>query len=338
MGHGPGWSESVMHHPRLLVGLLVGVATVAVAAYLGAAVLVYDNVSRVEADCGGRWVGNTPASWSPPAWASERDVPFDAESLFVTDHRDVRIPRRDPEIDLHAWWLPSPDGPDAPAVIVVHGLGGCVRDPASLAPSAMLNGFGYAVLAIDLRDHGSSTIEDGRYAGGTEEFRDVMGAVDWLVAQAVEPGRVGVLGTSMGAATAIIAAGQDDRIAAVWSDSGYFDMERRIAHELEAKGYPALLAPASTLVARFVSGDDLASHTVSGELASLQGRHLFVVHGASDESTYVSHAHELEDAARSAGVSVDSWIVPEAGHVGAMFLVPVEYEERLGEFFGSAFE
>jgi fermentation-respiration switch protein FrsA (DUF1100 family) len=334
---GPG--EGGMGRAGWLIGLLLVTIVVALVAYLGAAVIAYDRISRVEADCGGRFPGFTPAAWSTDRPASRAGaVELDPAPYLVTEYEEVRLPSRDPAIELHAWWLPSREGPDAPVVVIIPGRGSCIRDPDSLLPAGMLHRLGYGVMLLDLRDHGGSTVEDGRYAGGTEEYRDVQGAVDWLVARGVEPCHIGVLGTSMGAATAIIAGGQDERIAAVWEDSSYADMERRIAEELEQQGYPRLLAPAAVLVARLVSGDDLASHTVAGELANLGGRHLFITHGAEDEATYVAHAMELDVAARSAGVLTDLWIVPEAGHTDAMFLHPAEYEERLAGFFGSGLE
>jgi len=324
-----------MHRSKLVILMLIGMIAL-VAVGFGAAVVTYDRMSRVAADCDERFGDNSPASWSVRGISSA--VPaFDGTSLFVADYRQVRIASRDPGIELRAWWLPSRDGVGAPSVIVVHGFGTCVRDPVVLAPAGMLHHLGYGVLMLDLRDHGASTIEDGRCAGGTEEYRDVLGAVDWLIAHGAEPGRIGVLGTSMGAATAIIAAGQDKRIAAVWEDSGYADIETRIAEGLEQQGYPRLLAPVAVLVARIVSGDDLASHAVLGELANLTGRHLFIVHGTLDGLIDVSHAEILARAARSAGVLTDRWIVAEAGHVDAMLLYPEEYERRLGGFFRTAF-
>ena len=332
-----------MHRPkrsRRLVGVLIAasllVATLLGGAYLAAGVLVYDAVSHVDADCGGRWPDHTPASWAPPRWASEPDVAFDSSRYFVPGYQDVRLPGRDAGIELHAWWLPSSAGAGAPAVVVVHGLRDCARHPESLAPAGMLHRRGYSVLMIELRDHGGSSIEDGRHAGGTEEYRDVLAAVDWLIEQGATPGRIGVLGTSLGASTAIIAAGQDERIAAAWSDSAYVDMERKIAEELEARGYPVILAPAATLLALVISGDDLQAHTVLREVAHLEGRQLAVLHGELDESTYVAHAYDLIDAAQGAGVDVEAWIAPDAGHVQAMFRWPAEYEQRLGDFFGSA--
>jgi dipeptidyl aminopeptidase/acylaminoacyl peptidase len=321
------------------VGIILGTAAVAALAYVAAAFVVYDRVSRVSPDCGGRFVDNTPASWSADNVSSQWSAPsFDAEPLLVQDYRDVRFPSRDAGIDLHAWWLPAPNGPQAATVIVVHGRGSCVRDPTSLAPAGMLHRLGYGVLLLDLRDHGTSTIEDGRYAGGTEEFRDVLSAVDWLKAEGLADGPIGAFGSSMGAATVVIAAGQDPRIVAVWEDSGYADIQTRIEEELRQQGYPALLAPASTLMARIVSGDDLASFTVLGGIANMAGRHLFIAHGAADRSTFVTHAADLAAAAWTHDVLTDLWVVPEAGHVQAMFLEPIEYERRLGRFFGEAFE
>jgi fermentation-respiration switch protein FrsA (DUF1100 family) len=316
-----------------MLAILLGLAVLLGSAYLGAAAVVYENGTRVAPDCDGNYVGYSPAEWSPPRWATE----FDPAPYFTDDFETVHIPSRDEGIELNTWWLPAAD-PEAPAVVLIPGRAACVRHPETLAPAAMLHRLGYNTLLIDLRDHGSSTIEDGRYAGGMEEYRDVMGAVDWLLARKPPPRRVGVLGTSLGGATAVIAGGVDERVAAVWTDSSYSDMQRRVEEELEQRGFPTILAPAGPLVAWLISGDDWFSHTVLGETEKLAGRALFITHGEEDMTTYVQHAYDLLAAAEGAGVEVDSWIVPEAGHVAAMFLYPDEYERRLGRFFGDAFD
>jgi dipeptidyl aminopeptidase/acylaminoacyl peptidase len=41
----------------------------------------------------------------------------------------------------------------------------------------------------------------------------------------------------------------------------------------------------------------------------------------------------LYDAAKAAGIDVEMWIVPGAGHTAAYRLVPDDYERRLDEFF-----
>ncbi len=321
-----------MKRTKLLAGVLVAAIVVA-AGYFGAAFLVYDSVSRVEPHCDGRFADNTPAGWTPPSWAPPA---FDAAAYAMPDFRDVRFPARDAPLELHGWWVPSAAGIAGPAVIAVHGLGSCIRDREVLLPAGMLSQLGYSVLMLDLRDHGESSVEDGRMAGGTEEYRDVMAAVDWLVAQGAEPERIGVLGASMGAATAIVAGGQDERVSAVWADTSYADIETRTAEELEARGFPRLFAPAATLVARIVSGDDYAAHTMLGEVTHMGERPVFITHGALDETTVVSHARALIEAAEGAGVPVESWIVEDAGHVQAMYLHADEYQRRLEAFFAEA--
>ena len=321
-----------MKRSTLLAGVLV-VAIVVVAGYFGLAVAVYESVSRVEPHCDGRFGENTPASWTPPSWAP---ADFDAGRYVRPHFEDVWFPARDAPLQLHAWWVPAADGFSAPSVIAVHGLGSCIRDREVLLPAGMLGASGYSVLLLDLRDHGESSVEDGRMAGGTEEYRDVMAAVDWLVAQGAARDRIGVLGASMGAATAIVAGGQDERIAAVWADTSYADVETRIEEELGARGFPRLFAPAASLVARVISGDDFSSHTMLGEIGQLGERPVFITHGELDETTRVSHAYALSEAARAADVPVDLWIAEDAGHVQAMFLDSAAYQQRLDDFFGQA--
>jgi dipeptidyl aminopeptidase/acylaminoacyl peptidase len=198
----------------------------------------------------------------------------------------------------------------------------------------MLHRNGFAVLLIDLRDHGDSTFEDGRYAGGTEEYRDVLGAWDWLrEARDLPPDRIGLLGVSLGAATALIAAGEERAVAAAWEDSSYADIEVAIRAELVREHYPAILQAGGILMARVLSGDDLASLSPIGGVRKLGTRPLFITHGTDDQRLSVDYAHDLEAARRSVGGIVESWIVEGADHVDAMALHPAEYEERLVDFF-----
>ncbi len=305
-------------------GLIVLLALLA--AYLAAGVVIYDRISTVEARCGGRLEGVTPSRPS-----ADR---IDPTPYVITDYREVAFASRDQGITIQGWYAPSARGRDAPAVILVHGLGGCRRDPAVLIPAGMLHRAGFAILAIDLRDHGDSTVEDGRYAGGIEEARDVLGARDWLIReQRLGPDRIGLFGISMGAAAVLIAAADEPGIRAVWEDSSYADTTIRIGEELHQRGYPTFFAPAGGVVSRLVSGDDIVSVSPLTAVASLSGRALFVAHGGSDTRTSVHHAEDLTTAARDAGADVHLWVVSGIGHAEAMFTHTKEYESRLIAFF-----
>ena len=65
-------------------------------------------------------------------------------------------------------------------------------------------------LRIDLRNHGDSGTTGGRHTGGIRESADVLGAWDWLVAERdLTPERIGLFGISLGAASVVIAAGDE---------------------------------------------------------------------------------------------------------------------------------
>lgn len=328
-----------MTRRRWVAVTALAVAGVAVAAYGAAGYVLYDQVSRVAPDCRGRFVGATPAAWDAgdlsEVWQASG---FEPGPWQVPRWEDVRFPSRDEGIELHGWWLPpdAPAPPTAPLVVVIHGRDSCVRDPAVLAPAGMLWHAGFAVLLVDLRDQGASDIEDGRYAGGTDEYRDVLGAIDWAVERGAGGGGIGLAGISMGAATALIAGGEDPRVAAVWEDSGFADIVTRIADELDQRGYPTILAPAGPLIARLVAGDDYDSHTPLGAMERLHGRRVAIAHGDSDAATLVKHAAALAGAAWAHGVVTDVWVMPGSGHAEAMFRDPAGYRDRIVAFFRDA--
>ena len=94
-------------------------------------------------------------------------------------YESVRFPSRQPGINIAGWWVEGKPG--APAVILVHGLGGCKNAIDVLVPAGMLWRNGFSVLMIDLRNIGESDFVDGRSTAGNVEYQDVLGAWDWLV-------------------------------------------------------------------------------------------------------------------------------------------------------------
>ena len=312
--------------------LLVILIAVPLVAYGAASAVVWDKLTSVPTQCGGRWTENTPESFEAP-----EEYALDTRPWAMPAPEEVRISSRDAGIEIAGWWLPATpaegDGP-APAVIVVHGFTACRHDHAVLMPAGMLHRNGFSVLLIDLRDHGDSTREDGRFAGGTDEYRDVLGAWDWLRAeQGLPAASIGLLGISLGAATVLLATGQEPEVAAVWEDSSYADLGAAIDAELTREGYPTLLVPGGVLMARIISGDDLVSYSPLDAVRALDGRPLFITHGTSDTRLIADYGHELEAAVRAEDGVVDSWFVEGAGHTEAMLTHPADYEERLVGFF-----
>ena len=320
----------------VLAGVCVVFATVLWGGYGAAGAIVYGQITHVDALCGGRFADHDPGHWDTDGISSEFTVSLDPGPYLIPDFEEVTFPSRDPrQYALKAWWAPAANA-SAPVVLLVHGQSSCRRDPVLLLPAGMLHRNGFSVLLVDLRDHGDSEVEDARYSNGTEEYLDVLGAWDWLVASGISPARIGVLGESLGAAVAIIAVGQEPRIAALWEGSSYANYRAIATEELSRLGYPHFLLDAAVRMGRLISGDDVTAHDPDGEIARLAGRPLFIVHGAADGRINPHHAFDLASAATAGGTPVEPWIVPGAHHSEAAFIDPDAYEVRLVGFFRDA--
>jgi uncharacterized protein len=309
----------------LAIGL-VAVVLVLVA-YGGASAVVYDRLSQITKVCsGGR---ADPTSFEVTG--------VDTKPYLLPAPTDVRFPARsDNGITIAASWYRAATGLDAPTVIHIHGMGGCRMGPTDLLTTGMLHRNGIAVLSIDLRDHGDSTKEDMRFAGGTEEYRDALGAWDWLRSQGVPEARIGLAGWSLGAATSMIAFGQEPRIAAIWADSSFSDIGSAIRDELARNGYPTILEVGGVLAGKLISGDDLEAHSPLETTTKLNGRPVFLTHGLLDERIAVRCIYELGASAAAHGEVVGMWVVADAHHTEALRLHPQEYEQRMSEFFLAA--
>jgi uncharacterized protein len=332
--HAAGRARLVYRRVRPLLFGLTFLLAILLVGYLGASYAVYDTLSAVPGTCHEIDAADTPQAFSvvgmDDAQTAEYWMPAPTDVAFHS--RDPRVP----DLTLRAWWIPG-DSATGPAVVLVHGVKSCRRDDNILMPAGMLHRNGFSVLLMDQRDHGDSDDEDLRFAGGTEEYLDVLGAWDWLVAQGVPEERIGILGMSFGAGTTVIAGGEEPRVRAVWEDSSYGDMAEAMRDYLVREGYPALLEPGAVAVARVVSGDDLLSKSPLAEIPNYAGRRLAIVHGAADTTLPASYAEELRAAALQSGVDLrEFWIVPGMEHTRAVIDERTAYEPRLVAFFTEA--
>ena len=320
---------------RRIIVIATGVALLAsIVAYVGASAYVYDSLSSVK-PCRGATDGDTPASFHLVNDLTK--APIDVTPYLMPTSEDVRFASRGaPNIQIAAWWIAAADGRPAPVVILIHGQNSCRHEPEILLAAGMLHRHGYATLLIDLRDHGDSTVEDGRYSAGSKEYLDALGAFDWLRAKGIPAASIGIAGLSMGAATAINAAGEEPGLAALWEDSGFADIEDIVRDELVRNGFPAVLEPGALLLGKVIAGDDLAAHSPLAEIAKVAGRPVFVTHGAADSHVSPRYAQALAATVRAKGGSVSPWIVEGAEHTRAITIVTSLYETKLDAFFDAA--
>ena len=317
----------------IFVGLVVGLL---VTAYLGVGYVIYDQLSDISERCQLPLESNTPAQFgdtsSGGSWSD-----FDFSPYFMPNYETVRFPSRDAEIEVAGWYVEA--APDAPAVILVHGLGSCKNSHTVLTPAGMLFHAGFNVLMIDVRDAGESSFEDGRSAIGNEEYQEVLGAWDWLVeTRGIAPERIGLVGESLGAATSLIAFSQEERLAAVFVDSPFDNLPQIIDEELERNNYPTFLRYGGVLMARLASGDNLLAHNPYEAIERANGRPIYVLHGTADTRIGIHHSYQLRDRARQVGADATFWFPEGVGHVEAARTHTEIYETALVEFFSEALE
>jgi uncharacterized protein len=124
-----------------------------------------------------------------------------------------------------------PDGMKAgekrAAFLVLHGFGSNKSSGNVRGLSKVLNDLGYVTLGFDMRGCGDSEGEFGRVIC-LEQVEDTRNALTFLQKHlAVHPERIAVIGSSFGGAVSVYTGGVDERVAAVISNGGWGDGERK---------------------------------------------------------------------------------------------------------------
>lgn len=236
----------------------------------------------------------------------------------------VRLTARD-GIALAGTYWPG-KRPDAPAVLLLHGVGASRNQTAPMAEA--LAAKGYAALAIDLRGHGASTITDHSY--GLDEGFDARAAFDWLKARQ-HGARIAVIGISLGGAAALI--GRDGAVpadalvlVAVFPD---------IRHAIYNRMASVLTPAGGTIAEPLLSFQSLPRYGVwPGRIAPLAAIRDFqapvlVIGGAADRYTPPAETRALFEAAPN---RKGLWLVPGLTHAGVSNLHDAEWARRTGDF------
>lgn len=252
-------------------------------------------------------------------------------STIGLDYDEVRFPARGEALTIAAWHLPAPGA--TRAVIIAHGVGGCRGrefTARSLDLMAYLVDNGFTVLALDLRGHGESDFAPMTY--GIRERRDLLGAVDWLLARGYAPGSIGILGASMGGVAGIGAAGEEPAIGALIVDSSCADFlaMMRLHFRRQAK-LPLFFLPGALFAARLLTGENLAALRPAAALRAIPRRPLLVIHARGDRLVPVVHGRALAIAGRG-----ELWITGSTSHLGSFEYDQMAYSGRVVQFFEKA--
>ncbi len=238
----------------------------------------------------------------------------------------VYFPSRD-GTRLHGLYMAGRAG--FPVLLLCHGYFKTVAEPFELA--RQLNRLGYQVFLIDFRACGLS---DGRFTTlGYREVHDLLGAVDYLRARLGDL-PIGVLGISMGAVAAIMAAPECPHIRAMVVDSAYADLESAIRKKLaDILRLPFLVALGwvSIRVGEWMSQGKVAAVRAVDYVGRFAPRPLLIIYGELDDYLPPDHPQRLFDAANE---PKELWLAPGSAHAMARLDHPREYVQRVQAFFG----
>ncbi len=225
--------------------------------------------------------------------------------VYNLAYQDLRISARTDGLPIAAWYIPSEQ--NQRAIILVHG-----RD------NSRTNGFGnlfvpfanelhkagFSVMMIDLRGHGQSG--DSRYTFGMKERLDILGAVDWLRTQGYQPGTIGVLGYSLGAASVVGAASEEQSIGAIWIDSAYTDIKSILERNWTSEsGLPQPFLTSAAWMVRLLYGYDITASRPIDEIGKIAPRPIFIAHCQQDNTIPISHMERLLTVAQN----TQKWVI-----------------------------
>jgi pimeloyl-ACP methyl ester carboxylesterase len=250
-------------------------------------------------------------------WKWPRPESVAAPALIgAMECREVSFPSRDGRACIGATLLQA--GAGCAAVVLVVGQVGCWGSDARVEGRSLhvrtlaqaLRSRGITVLVTRLRGHGES------------ERHDVLGAVDFLRSQGHAAGHIGVIGASLGACAALMAAAEEPAIAAVVADSPRRDLRG------EPRCPADVLMPLARWLGRLFSGVDLGRRPWLGDLASLRTRAVMVVHGRADRVVPASVAHAVAEAC-----GARLWLTASQSHAGTLHEALPLYITRVVDFF-----
>lgn len=212
-------------------------------------------------------------------------VEYTRPAQFGLKHEDVFITAAD-GIRLHAWWLPASSTAQG-TVLHLHGNAANVSNHLPLV--AWLPSAGFNVLMLDYRGFGRSQGKPS--LDGVVE--DALAALRYLrTRKDVDPGRLIVLGQSLGGATALRALAQDHAGVKLCVIDSAFASYRGIARDAALAS--VVLAPFLPLALPLLPDAERDPVTHVRALAVP----VLLMHGTADEVIPFKHGEQLAAAAR----------------------------------------
>lgn len=260
-----------------------------------------------------------------PLLATPDDAGLPWESLAIPS----------PTGTLPAWFIPARGGMPGPGVVLVHGW---ESSRARMLPNArFLHAAGFHTLLFDVRGHGENPPEVLPISGG-EFGADAAAAVAFLRHRPEVTG-VGILGHSMGAVGAVLAAAMEPGVAALVATAipAHPRLLMRRTFELAGLRIPGPVAQPLAWLTMHVylrpRGHRPGRVNALRAIRRFPGP-LLVIHGSADEIVPLRHAELLVRSARTLPDREAELLVVPGGRHSWLYESPL-YRERVAGFLAT---
>ncbi|KAL0479173.1 hypothetical protein AKO1_007983 [Acrasis kona] len=272
------------------------------------------------------------------------------------DYESLDIPTKE-GATLNAWYVPvqnkTCDG-NHNIIILVHGA--FVDRREMLKHCLFLNQIGYHTILFDARDHGISGALNRGCSLGVREHEDVLSVVEYLIHhKRGEIGRIGVLGSSNGGSSSIMAAALSEKIEVVIAENPFSSRIQQLRYSFHSairKGVwgREKLSELSTFgkVIGSISSSvpdwflDLAAELTNYRMGGynifhaidvverINPRPVLIMHGDKDVHVLVDNSQELYKRANNKNAEL--WIVEGGVHALLFNHFELEYKKRVKNF------
>lgn len=250
---------------------------------------------------------------------SDLGIPFEEFTLRTNDG-----------LNLSCWFIPASGTPRG-TIVHLHGVSECRIVGLPLAQR--LHRHGYNVFLYDARRHGES---EGKFCTyGFYEKHDTSTLLTRLHTRGdLQLGKIGLFGSSMGAAVAVQVAAQDKRIAAVVAESGFATL-RTIFDDYQKR---VIKLPWHYLRNIVILRSERLAHFKASSVSpvdAVKDVHvpIFILHGTKDRLINRSYSEELY---RNTGQPKELWLIEGADHSNMAEIGGEEYYRRILAFFDQA--
>lgn len=230
----------------------------------------------------------------------------------------------DHNYSLHGIWIPIEES--KATVIIVHGYSFSLFGSIKYVP--LFRDLGYNVLVYDHRFHGLSGGANCTF--GALEKDDLIRMIDFVMEKVGEDAILGIHGESLGGATSLMAAAEDDRVDFLVSDCAFARMDMELAHRLkEDYRLPAFpVIPMASVINFFITGffyNQVSPLAAAGNIEVPT----MIIHGRDDDYTPYVQGEMIYE--RLAGPK-KLYGVPGATHARSLNQDPETYRSEVTAF------